>query len=122
MRRWRGQGRAGTAGQRRLIRATACDNAPASRLYNGEVAERFKAPVLKFDVGSNGRVAERFKALVLKTSDGQPSVGSNPTPSANKNKYLLKDDNCRSAYGKTEEGTEFRWPNKVATKLSVSRR
>jgi hypothetical protein len=29
-----------------------------------------------------GRVAERLKALVLKTSDGQPSVGSNPTPSA----------------------------------------
>lgn len=27
-------------------------------------------------------MAERFKALVLKTSDGQLSVGSNPTLSA----------------------------------------
>lgn len=29
-----------------------------------------------------GRVAERSIAAVLKTADGQPSVGSNPTPSA----------------------------------------
>ena len=30
----------------------------------------------------NGGVAERLKALVLKTSVGQPTVGSNPSPSA----------------------------------------
>ena len=29
-----------------------------------------------------GEVAERLKALVLKTSEGRPSVGSNPTLSA----------------------------------------
>jgi hypothetical protein len=29
-----------------------------------------------------GGVAERLNATVLKTVDGQPSVGSNPTPSA----------------------------------------
>ena len=31
---------------------------------------------------SSGRVAEWSNAPVLKTGDGQPSVGSNPTPSA----------------------------------------
>jgi hypothetical protein len=31
----------------------------------------------------NGGVAERLKASVLKTDVGQPTVGSNPTPSAN---------------------------------------
>lgn len=30
----------------------------------------------------DGRVAERLKAPVLKTGNGQPFVGSNPTPSA----------------------------------------
>ena len=35
-----------------------------------------------------GRVVEWFKALVLKTRDAQASVGSNPTPSANKNSRL----------------------------------
>ena len=30
----------------------------------------------------NGGVAERLNATVLKTVDGRPSVGSNPTPSA----------------------------------------
>ncbi len=30
-----------------------------------------------------GEVAERFKAAVLKTVDGQPSGGSNPSLSAN---------------------------------------
>ena len=41
------------------------------------------APACKSDTGGNGRVAERSIAPVLKTGDGQPSVGSNPTPSAN---------------------------------------
>lgn len=30
----------------------------------------------------SGGVAERLKAVVLKTTDGQPSGGSNPSPSA----------------------------------------
>ena len=33
---------------------------------------------------ARGRVAERSKAPVLKTGNGQPFVGSNPTPSANR--------------------------------------
>ena len=33
-------------------------------------------------LSQNGEVAERFKAPVLKTVEGQPSVGSNPTLSA----------------------------------------
>ena len=32
----------------------------------------------------HGGMAERFKAPVLKTGEGQPSVGSNPTPTAKK--------------------------------------
>ena len=69
----------GPAGARAGLRVK-----PAMKQH-GEMAERFKAPVLKFVVG---RVAEWSIALVLKTSDGQPSVGSNPTPSANKNNAL----------------------------------
>ena len=42
-----------------------------------------------------GWVAERFKALVLKTSDGQPSVGSNPTPIRHFASCIkLLDDRC----------------------------
>jgi hypothetical protein len=37
----------------------------------------------------NGRVAERLNAPVLKTGDGRPSVGSNPTPSANSLMYFF---------------------------------
>ena len=51
----------------------------------GQVAEWFKAPVLKT---YSGRVAEWSIAAVLKTADVQASVGSNPTPSANKYSYL----------------------------------
>ena len=51
----------------------------------GSLAEWSFAPVLKTVVG---RVAEWSIALVLKTSDAQVSVGSNPTPSAIKNKHL----------------------------------
>ena len=32
--------------------------------------------------GAQGGLAERLKALVLKTSVGKPTVGSNPSPSA----------------------------------------
>ncbi len=46
----------------------------------GEMAERFKAPVLKTVVGS---VAEWSIAPVLKTGNGQPFVSSNLTASAN---------------------------------------
>ena len=82
---------------------------------HGEMAEWFKAAVLKFDVVSNGRVAERFKALVLKTSDGQPSVGSNPTPSANKNKNL---DYFAISGGCSRNGI----PNRGVLRLSVPHR
>ncbi len=54
--------------------STARENAGA-----GEVAQRSNAAALK---AVAGRVAEWSIALVLKTSDGKPSVGSNPTPSA----------------------------------------
>ena len=44
---------------------------------------RFAAP-LSSRLRNNGEMAERFKAPVLKTGEGQPSVGSNPTLSANR--------------------------------------
>ena len=43
---------------------------------------RFAAP-LSSRLRNNGEMAERFKAPVLKTGEGKPSVGSNPTLSAN---------------------------------------
>jgi hypothetical protein len=52
---------------------------------SGEMAERFKAAVLKTVVGS---VAEWSIAPVLKTGNGQPFVSSNLTASASKNKHL----------------------------------
>jgi hypothetical protein len=54
-------------------------------MITGEVAERFKAAVLKTVVGS---VAEWSIAPVLKTGNGQPFVSSNLTASASKNKHL----------------------------------
>ncbi len=39
--------------------------------------------ILSIFLSENGGVAEWTKAPVLKTGDGQLSVGSNPTPSAN---------------------------------------
>ena len=50
--------------------------------YTGEMAEWFKAAVLKTVVGS---VAEWSIAPVLKTGNGQPFVSSNLTASAREN-------------------------------------
>ena len=54
-------------------------SASRTPLDKGQVAEWFRAPVLK---PYCGRVAEWSIAAVLKTADVQASVGSNPTPSA----------------------------------------
>lgn len=56
------------------------------------MAGRFKALVLKTN---DGRVAEWSIAAVLKTADVQASVGSNPTPSANKNNRLASFSSAR---------------------------
>ena len=57
------------------------------------MAEWFKALVLKTN---DGRVAEWSIAAVLKTADGQPSVGSNPTPSANSFNMLASFSSTRN--------------------------
>src|SRR5690242_17753961 len=48
----------------------------------GKFAPRGRARRTRAMLRDNGEMAERFKAPVLKTGDGQPSVGSNPTLSA----------------------------------------
>lgn len=50
-------------------------------------------------------MAERSIALVLKTSDGQPSVGSNPTLSASKS--LVSNDAATMAYNKDQWISSF---------------
>ena len=55
-------------------------------LCDDPVRHNSKLPSFDGDaVGAHpcGGVAERSKALVLKTSEGRPSQGSNPCPSAN---------------------------------------
>jgi hypothetical protein len=64
------------------------------RLWIVDLASRPKsrrlraASVVAIAAELHGGVAERLNAPVLKTGDGRPSVGSNPTPSANIKAHL----------------------------------
>jgi hypothetical protein len=60
-------------------------------LAYGDNSRRLRAAtIVATATGLHGGVAERLNAPVLKTGDGRPSVGSNPTSSANTKAHLGK--------------------------------